>query len=54
MAIAEQKQPSPFTRCGPGIGKEIKPELVELGGNYLIDENNFIPLVLHSSFLALS
>ncbi|MEA5550197.1 S8 family peptidase [Anabaena cylindrica UHCC 0172] len=42
MAIAEQRQPSPFTRCGPGIGKEIKPELVELGGNYLIDENNFI------------
>ena len=42
MAIAEQKQPSPFTRCGPGVGKEIKPELVELGGNYLIDENNSI------------
>ncbi|MCF4969363.1 S8 family peptidase [Nostoc sp. CMAA1605] len=42
MAIAEQKQPSPFTRCGPGISQEIKPELVELGGNYLIDENNSI------------
>lgn len=39
MAIAEQHQPSPFTRCGPGINREIKPELVEYGGNYLIDEN---------------
>ena len=36
-AIAEQNQPSPFTRCGPGIRREIKPELVEFGGNYLRD-----------------
>nr|MDQ5827070.1 S8 family peptidase [Chloroflexota bacterium] len=36
-AIAEQNQPAPFTRCGPGINREIKPELVELSGNYLID-----------------
>ncbi len=42
QAIALQTQPSPFTRCGPGISKEIKPELIEYGGNYLIDENNSI------------
>jgi hypothetical protein len=36
-AIAEQNHPAPFTRCGPGINREIKPELVELSGNYLID-----------------
>ncbi|NER05749.1 MAG: S8 family peptidase, partial [Okeania sp. SIO3C4] len=35
MAIAEQYQPSPFTRCGPGMNRETKPELVEYGGNYL-------------------
>ncbi|MEM1167605.1 MAG: S8 family serine peptidase [Cyanobacteria bacterium P01_H01_bin.35] len=35
MAIAEEYQPSPFTCCGPGMNREIKPELVEYGGNYL-------------------
>jgi hypothetical protein len=37
-AIALQGHASPFTRCGPGIRKEIKPELTDYGGNYLIDE----------------
>jgi hypothetical protein len=37
-AIALQDHASPFTRCGPGIRKEIKPELMDYGGNYLIDE----------------
>lgn len=37
MAIAEKNFPSPFTRTGPGINKEIKPDLVDFGGNYLID-----------------
>lgn len=36
-AIALENQPSPFTRSGPGIRKEIKPELVEYGGNLAID-----------------
>ena len=40
MAIAEQNQPAPFTRSGPGINKEIKPELVEFGGNYIMDSEN--------------
>ena len=38
-AIAEKNQPSPFTRRGPGINKEIKPELVDYGGNYVHDPN---------------
>lgn len=35
--IAERNQPSPFTRCGPGISREIKPEVVDFGGNYVHD-----------------
>jgi hypothetical protein len=54
MAIAEQKQPSPFTRCGPGIGREIKPELVEIGGNYLIDENGSVRLNLGTNVVVAS
>ncbi len=42
MAIAEQHQPSPFTRCGSGINREIKPELVEYGGNYLLEQNSSV------------
>ena len=42
MAIALENQPSPFTRCGPGIKGEIKPELVEFGGNYIIEENGSV------------
>ena len=37
QAIALRNQPSPFTRSGPGIRKEIKPELVEYGGNLALD-----------------
>jgi Subtilase family len=37
-AMAELDHPSPFTRTGPGIRGEIKPELVEYGGNYAFDE----------------
>lgn len=33
-AVAALHQPSPFTRCGPGIRGECKPELVDFGGNY--------------------
>ena len=36
-AIALRNQPSPFTRCGPGIRREIKPEVVEYGGNLASD-----------------
>ena len=37
-AVALRDHPSPFTRCGPGIRKETKPELTDYGGNYLRDE----------------
>lgn len=33
MAMAKAFLPSPFTRSGPGMRREIKPELVEVGGN---------------------
>lgn len=36
-ALADRNQPSPFTRRGPGIRGEIKPELVEVGGNLAHD-----------------
>ena len=32
-AIAFDSEPSPFTRTGPGIKGEAKPDLVEFGGN---------------------
>ena len=35
--IAQPGQPSPFTRSGPGIGRAIKPELCEFGGNCAYD-----------------
>ncbi len=35
--IAQVMQPSPFTRCGPGLGNAIKPEFCEIGGNYAYD-----------------
>jgi hypothetical protein len=39
-AIALTDEASPFTRCGPGIRKEIKPEVVDYGGNFLLDEES--------------
>jgi len=38
-AIALRNQPSPFTRSGPGIRREIKPEVVEYGGNLAFDNS---------------
>lgn len=35
--VARRDQPSPFTRCGPGPGDAIKPEVVEYGGNFSVD-----------------
>jgi hypothetical protein len=37
-AIAEKNQAAPFTRCGPGVRREVKPELIDYGGNYAMDE----------------
>lgn len=36
-AIAETNGASPFTRSGPGIRGEVKPELVDYGGNLVRD-----------------
>lgn len=36
-AIALDYEPSPFTRSGPGIKGETKPELVDVGGNLIRD-----------------
>jgi len=41
-ALAQRNQPSPFTRRGPGIRGEIKPELVEYGGNLVQDEHGAV------------
>jgi hypothetical protein len=38
VAIAGEHHPSPFTRTGPGIRREVKPELVEHGGNFARSE----------------
>ena len=35
--VAQPGQPSPFTRSGPGIGRAVKPELCEFGGNCAYD-----------------
>jgi hypothetical protein len=35
--LVDRDQPAPFTRCGPGIRGDIKPELVEYGGNVAIN-----------------
>lgn len=37
--IADENQPSPFTRSGFGINGMIKPELVEYGGNLILFDN---------------
>lgn len=37
IAIAKADQPSPFTRHGPSVNGAIKPDLVDYGGNILVD-----------------
>jgi len=41
-AIAARNQPAPFTRSGPGINREIKPELVDFGGNYVQETGGIV------------
>ncbi len=48
--IAQSYQPSPFTRCGPGLGGAIKPELCELGGNQVYDGQLVLQREVSSSF----
>jgi hypothetical protein len=35
--VASLDEPSPFTRCGPGVGGAVKPELCDYGGNLMFD-----------------
>ncbi len=35
--VARTDQPSPFTRHGPSVNDAIKPDLVDYGGNWMID-----------------
>ena len=35
--VASVGQPSPFTRHGPSVGGAIKPDLIEYGGNFVIN-----------------
>lgn len=37
VPVARPDQPSPFTRHGPSVNGALKPELVDYGGNMLID-----------------
>lgn len=37
LPVCGQNQPSPFTRCGPGIRGMIKPDLVDYGGSAVWD-----------------
>jgi hypothetical protein len=39
-AIARPRQPSPFTRTGPGTADAIKPDVVERGGNWVLDDTD--------------
>ncbi|MDP2710355.1 MAG: S8 family peptidase [Solirubrobacteraceae bacterium] len=39
-AIAKPRHPSPFTRTGPGTADAIKPDLVERGGNWVLDDTD--------------
>ena len=36
-SIAQMRQPSPFTRVGPGASKAIKPDFVDFGGTAVFD-----------------
>jgi hypothetical protein len=36
-AITRMRQPSPFTRVGPGVGGAVKPDIVEYGGTLVFD-----------------
>lgn len=39
-AIARPRQPSPFTRTGPGTADVVKPDLVERGGNWVLNDTD--------------
>ena len=40
IPVARSGQPSPFTRHGPSVRGAIKPDLVDYGGNIMVDGRN--------------
>lgn len=43
-AVARADQPSPFTRHGPSVNGAIKPDLIDYGGNVLVDRRTNIAM----------
>ena len=42
--VARSDQPSPFTRHGPSVNGAIKPDVVDYGGNMIIDARTDLPM----------
>ncbi len=42
QAIAECEQVSPFSRTGPGAFRGVKPDVVEFGGNWVINDSGML------------
>ena len=40
IAVAKSDQPSPFTRHGPSVNRAVKPDLVDYGGNIVVDSRD--------------
>jgi hypothetical protein len=54
-AIAKvEGYPSPFTRTGFGVDGMIKPELVDFGGDLVLDRNRIVPNELGASIITLA
>lgn len=45
--VADDQQPSPFTRTGFGYLREVKPEVVEEGGNWYVDRSGHLLTAPH-------
>jgi Subtilase family len=41
-SVAGRRQPSPFTRSGPGVSGAIKPDVVHDGGNWVLSDANLV------------
>ena len=52
--VARANQPSPFTRRGPSVNAAIKPDLVDYGGNQIVDVRGGRPLAGHQGVGELS
>jgi hypothetical protein len=41
-AVAAAREPSPFTRTGPGVAGGIKPDVVHFGGNWVVNDADIL------------